>query len=84
MVGKERREEAAAMVDPQIRHIWAEAVDLSEIRNVEDQTEWVSHVKQVDPPKPFRFRSLRAQLGIDVSFLPSIGFWAFFLKNGIK
>ena len=43
VVGKERREEAAAMVDPQIRNIWAEAVDLSEIRNVEDQTEWATH-----------------------------------------
>ncbi|KAL3106971.1 hypothetical protein niasHT_011175 [Heterodera trifolii] len=36
--------------DPRIRHIWSEAVELGEIRNVEDQTE---------------FRSLRAQLGID-------------------
>lgn len=41
---------SGGMVDPKIRHIWSEAVDLSEIRNVEDQTE---------------FRSLRAQLGID-------------------
>ncbi|KAL3111421.1 hypothetical protein niasHT_017648 [Heterodera trifolii] len=36
--------------DPRIRHIWSEAVELGEIRNVQDQTE---------------FRSLRAQLGID-------------------
>lgn len=28
-----------SMVDPKIRNIWSEAVDLSEIRNVEDQTE---------------------------------------------
>nr|CAD2158793.1 unnamed protein product [Meloidogyne enterolobii] len=41
---------SGGMVDPKIRHFWSEAVDLSEIRNVEDQTE---------------FRSLRAQLGID-------------------
>jgi hypothetical protein len=41
-------------VDYNIRHVWSEAIDLSEIRNIEDQTE---------------FRSLRSQLGIDVSRL---------------
>jgi hypothetical protein len=43
-------------VDPQIRHIWSEAIDLSEVRNSDDQAE---------------FRSLLLQLGIDVSFLNS-------------
>ena len=42
----------AASVDPQIRHIWSEAIDLSEVRNGDDQAE---------------FRSLLVQLGIDVS-----------------
>jgi hypothetical protein len=39
-------------VDPQIRHLWSEAIDLSEVRNGDDQAE---------------FRSLLIQLGIDVS-----------------
>lgn len=38
-------------MDSHIRHIWSEAIDINEIRNIEDQAE---------------FRSLRAQLGIDV------------------
>lgn len=38
-------------MDPQIRHIWGEAIDINDIRNIEDQTE---------------FRWLRAHLGIDV------------------
>uniref|UniRef100_A0A914BZC2 SF4 helicase domain-containing protein n=1 Tax=Acrobeloides nanus TaxID=290746 RepID=A0A914BZC2_9BILA len=37
-------------LDPTIRQIWADAIDLNEIRNVEDQAE---------------FRSLKIQLGID-------------------
>lgn len=41
-------------LDPTIRQIWADAIDLNEIRNVEDQAE---------------FRSLKIQLGIDVSGL---------------
>uniref|UniRef100_A0A183C5B5 SF4 helicase domain-containing protein n=1 Tax=Globodera pallida TaxID=36090 RepID=A0A183C5B5_GLOPA len=47
---REQRSSMAAASDPRIRHIWSEAIELGEIRNVEDQTE---------------FRSLRAQLGID-------------------
>jgi len=31
---------SGGVVDPKIRHFWSEAVDLSEIRNVEDQTEY--------------------------------------------
>lgn len=38
-------------INPHIRDIWTEAIDLSEIHNIEDQTE---------------FRSLCTQLGIDV------------------
>lgn len=49
-MSRERQEYEIGMGDPQIRQIWTEAVDLSEIRNVDDQTE---------------FRSLRVQLGID-------------------
>ncbi|CAD5227632.1 unnamed protein product [Bursaphelenchus okinawaensis] len=37
-------------VDPTIRHLWNDAIDLAEVRNVDDQAE---------------FRSLLAQLGID-------------------
>lgn len=40
-------------IDPQIRHIWNEAIDLSDVRNSDDQAE---------------FRSLLLQLGIDVIF----------------
>lgn len=36
--------------DPQIRHIWSEAIDLADVRNGDDQAE---------------FRSLLIQLGID-------------------
>ncbi|KAI6174008.1 SF4 helicase domain-containing protein [Aphelenchoides besseyi] len=37
-------------VDPQIRHIWGESIDLGDVRNADDQAE---------------FRSLLVQLGID-------------------
>lgn len=50
-VGKGVVYKSPHQIDPEIRCVWAEAIDLSEIRNIEDQTE---------------FRSLRAQLGIEV------------------
>lgn len=40
MAARERQEYEMGIADPQIRQIWAEAVDLNQIRNVEDQTEF--------------------------------------------
>lgn len=60
---------ALNQMDPNIRDIWRDAIELSEIRNVEDQTE---------------FRSLRAQLGIDVSQVVTCNLWHRFSGSPLR
>ena len=43
--------------DPTVRMIWQDAIDLGEIRNIQDQSD---------------FRSLKIQLGIEVGYLSNL------------